>query len=66
MGIQLQSISTEDAETEMAASTAELDITIEMKHPLAARNLQLPMQRPPCSACSGAKHHRGPGIRERC
>jgi hypothetical protein len=31
MGIQMQSISTDEAETEITASTAELDITIELK-----------------------------------
>ena len=32
MGIQMQSINTEDAETEITVSTTELDITIELKN----------------------------------
>lgn len=40
MGIQMQSISTEDAETEISASTAELDIAIEMK-PITANTTKV-------------------------
>lgn len=40
MGIQFQSISTEDAETEISASTAELDIAIEMK-PITAHTTKV-------------------------
>ncbi len=40
MGVQLQSISTEDTETEVTASTAELDITIEIK-PISAKSTKV-------------------------
>jgi len=40
MGIELQSISTEDAETKITAATSELDITVEMK-PITAHTTKV-------------------------